>query len=154
MAIAIPASIRNNNPGAQYPGASSRKFGALRTNTIGGGHLIAQFPDKVSGAAALFDLLLRLYVGLSLKDALTKWSGGNGIESYIAIVSKRTGLKSTDKLSRAYRAQIASLRGKIEKLSSHLENGEKGALAKECKALSYTFQGIEGLVEPAQWQRT
>ena len=102
MAIAIPASIRNNNPGAQYPGASSRKFGAQKTNTISGGHLIAQFPDKVSGAAALFDLLLRLYVGLSLRDALKKWSGGNGIESYIAVVSKRTGLKSTDKLSRAY----------------------------------------------------
>ena len=81
MATAIPASIRNNNPGAQYPGASSRKFGALRTNTIGGGHLIAQFPDKVSGAAALFDLLLRLYVGLSLKDALTKWSGGKPINA-------------------------------------------------------------------------
>jgi uncharacterized protein (TIGR02594 family) len=102
MATAILASIRNNNPGAQYPGPSSRRFGALKTNTIGGGHLIAQFPDKVSGAAALFDLLLRLYVGLSLKDALTKWSGGKGVESYIALVSKRTGLKSTDKLSRTY----------------------------------------------------
>ena len=101
MATAIPASIRNNNPGAQYPGPSSRKFGALKTNTIGGGHLIAQFPDKVSGAAALFDLLLRLYVGLTLKAAITKWSGGNSAPEYVAAISKATGLKSTDKLTRA-----------------------------------------------------
>jgi uncharacterized protein (TIGR02594 family) len=97
----VPASIRNNNPGAQYPGPSSRKFGAIKTNTIGGGHLIAQFPDKVSGAAALFDLLIRLYVGLSLKDAITKWSGGSSAPEYVAAISKATGLKSTDKLSRA-----------------------------------------------------
>lgn len=101
MAPAIPASIRNNNPGAQYPGPSSRKFGAIKTNTIGGGHLIAQFPDKVSGAAALFDLLIRLYVGLTLRAAITKWSGGNSAPEYVAAVSKATGLKSADKLSRA-----------------------------------------------------
>jgi uncharacterized protein (TIGR02594 family) len=100
MAI-VPASIRNKNPGAMYPGASSRKFGALQTNVIGGGHLIAQFPDHVSGAAALFDLLARLYVGLTLKAAITKWSGGNSAPEYVAAISKATGLKSTDKLSRA-----------------------------------------------------
>lgn len=98
----VPASIRYRNAGAMYPGPSSRRFGAIETHTIGGGHSIAEFPDHVSGAAALFDLLRRRYVGLTLRDALTKWSGGNGIESYVAIVSKRTGLKATDKLSRAY----------------------------------------------------
>jgi hypothetical protein len=119
MAIAIPASIRNNNPGAQYPGASSRKFGALKTNTIGGGHLIAQFPDKVSGAAALFDLLIRLYVGLSLKDAITKWSGGNSAPEYIAAISKATGLKSTDKLSRAVLADQQKMIAFAKAMAKH-----------------------------------
>lgn len=59
-----PASIRYNNPGAQWPGQSSKKFGADGYATIGGGNQIAIFSDPVNGGAAQFDLLSRNYTGL------------------------------------------------------------------------------------------
>jgi hypothetical protein len=60
----IPASIRYNNPGAQYPGASASAFGSTGFGIIGGGHKIARFDDPESGAAAQFDLLNRRYAGM------------------------------------------------------------------------------------------
>lgn len=87
-----PASIRYNNPGAQYPGPSARKFGSTRTEIIGGGHKIAVFDDPVNGAAAQFDLLDRAYAGLTLQDAIRKWSGGNSSAAYAARLSKATGI--------------------------------------------------------------
>jgi uncharacterized protein (TIGR02594 family) len=98
----VPASIRNCNPGALYPGASSRKFGAFKTNIIGGGHQIAQFPDHVSGAAAMFDLLRRSYVGLTLEGILAKWSGGNSVGAYVVNVSLATGLAPKARVTRAF----------------------------------------------------
>ena len=62
-----PASIRYNNPGAQYPGPSARRFGSVGTEIIGGGHKIAVFDDPVKGAAAQFDLLNRGYAGMTLR---------------------------------------------------------------------------------------
>lgn len=88
----IPASIRTNNPGAMYPGPSAKKFGSTGTETIGGGHLIAVFPDKVSGAAAQFDLLRRSYTGKTLRGAITTWSGGNDVETYLNVIARDTGL--------------------------------------------------------------
>lgn len=87
-----PASIRNNNPGAMYPGPSATKFGSTAMHVIGGGHKIAEFPDAQSGAAAQFDLLDRNYAGMPVSQAITKWSGGNSSPSYIASVSKDLGL--------------------------------------------------------------
>lgn len=97
-----PASIRYNNPGAQYPGPSSRKFGATRTAIIGGGHKIAVFPDAIKGAAAHFDLLHRSYTGKTLGTAIKKWSGGNSVATYLAVVRKYTGLSPADMLTTAY----------------------------------------------------
>lgn len=86
--MAVPASIRNKNPGAQKAGPSSRKFGALKTHIIGGGHSIEQFPTHIHGAAAQFDLLDRLYSGMSVRQAITKWSGGNHVDSYLKVLQK------------------------------------------------------------------
>lgn len=98
----VPASIRNKNPGAQYPGKTARRFGALRTNTIGGGHLIAEFPDHVSGGAALFALLAQGYAGLTLRAAITKWSGGNHVSAYLETIKRRTGLPPDHTLSHEF----------------------------------------------------
>ncbi len=95
-----PASIRFNNPGAMYPGPSSQKFGATETRTIGGGHKIAVFPDAESGAAAQFDLLDRGYTGKSLKDAITKWSGGNDVPTYLGVIKRETGLNADTVLTK------------------------------------------------------
>lgn len=89
-----PASVRFNNPGAQYPGQSAQRFGTTGTETIGGGHKIAKFDSPVQGAAAQFDLLSRKYAGMPLAAAITKWSGGNSSPQYVAAISKATGLSS------------------------------------------------------------
>ncbi|WP_050031528.1 M15 family metallopeptidase [Bradyrhizobium sp. LTSP857] len=74
----IPASIRFNNPGAQYPAEWAKAFGMDGYAVIGGGHLIARFPDPVAGAAANMFLLNKSYVGMTIGAAGTKWTGGNG----------------------------------------------------------------------------
>lgn len=83
-----PASIRFNNPGAQYPGQSARKFGTTGTEIIGGGHKIAVFDDPVKGAAAQFDLLNRGYTNMTVADAIRKWSGGNFSQPYAQYLAK------------------------------------------------------------------
>ncbi len=100
--MSLPASIRNKNPGAMYPGPSSRKFGALRTNIIGGGHQIAEFPDHISGAAAQFDLLERRYTGITVRQAITKWSGGNHVESYLAVLKDHADIDPDIVMSKGF----------------------------------------------------
>lgn len=95
-----PAAVRFNNPGAQYPGPSATKFGAVGTEIIGGGHKIAVFPDAVSGAAAQFDLLATKYAGKSVRDAISQWSGGNSVDTYLAVVQRETGIKPNQTLTR------------------------------------------------------
>jgi hypothetical protein len=95
-----PASVRFNNPGAQYPGDIARRWGSTETRTIGGGHSIAVFPDALSGAAAQFDLLNSRYTGRTLADAIRSWSGNNSSEQYAAQVSQATGLAPDTVLTR------------------------------------------------------
>lgn len=92
MARMVPAAIRFNNPGAQYPGPSAKKFGSIGTEIIGGGHKIAVFDNPVDGAAAQFDLLDNGYAGMKLKDAIHKWSGGNSSPEYTNAIVKATGI--------------------------------------------------------------
>jgi hypothetical protein len=87
-----PASVRYFNPGGMYPGPSATLFGSPDYATIGGGHKIAIFPDPESGAAAQFDLLAKRYSGLPLRDAVSKWSGGNSSSAYLNHIVNRTGL--------------------------------------------------------------
>lgn len=74
------ASIRYNNPGAQYPSAQAAKFGQTGYGVLGDGHLIAAFPSPVNGAAANFDLLSRKYAGqgMTIGAVGKKWTGDNG----------------------------------------------------------------------------
>jgi uncharacterized protein (TIGR02594 family) len=74
---ASSANVRYNNPGAQYPSKAAEGFGQTGFGIIGGGHKIAQFPTPVHGAAANIDLLSRKYTGMTIGDAMRKWSGGS-----------------------------------------------------------------------------
>jgi hypothetical protein len=75
----LPASIRYNNPGAQYPAEWARAFGMDGQGVIGGGHLIAHFPDPVSGAAANMALLAKYAQrGWTVGHAGDEWTGRNG----------------------------------------------------------------------------
>lgn len=91
----IPASLRYNNPGAQWPGPSSRKFGAVGFVTLrdGQGNKIAVFDTFEQGAAAQFDLLYRKYAGKPLTRLLTIWSGGNHPAAYTRSVAGEMGIK-------------------------------------------------------------
>lgn len=98
MAI-VPASIRNKNPGAQYPGTSSKKFGSVSYETLtskDGVHKIATFPTHVHGVAAMFDLLERSYTGMTVQAAITKWCGGYYVNTYTKVLEDKAGVKSTD----------------------------------------------------------
>lgn len=96
-----PASIRYNNPGAMWPGPSSQKFGAVETVNLkdGQGNKIAVFPDAVSGAAAQFDLLATKYAGKTLSSAISTWSGGNSVKTYLDVIERETGVKPGTRLT-------------------------------------------------------
>ena len=98
----VPASIRNFNPGAQYPGASSKKFGSVTYETLtskDGVHKIATFPTHIHGAAAMFDLLERSYTGMTVQAAITKWCGGYYVNTYTKVLEDKVGVKPTDVLT-------------------------------------------------------
>jgi hypothetical protein len=95
----IPAAIRFNNSGAQYPGPISRRFGSPGHSVIGGGHLIARFDTPDTGAAAHFALLGSRYSGLTLEGAIKKWSGGNSNSAYTRFVSRSSGLQPSDRIT-------------------------------------------------------
>lgn len=87
-----PASIRTNNPGAQWYGPAAQAYGATGSIPLPGGNNAAQFPDPVSGAAAQFALLSHRYTNMPLSTAIAKWSGGNSSPAYAAFLGKQTGL--------------------------------------------------------------
>ena len=96
----IPANIRHNNPGATYPAGWMKKYGMDGVDTIGGGHLIANFPNAASGAAANFELMERQYAGKPLSYFIHKWSGGNSSGLYAAHVAKEVGISPNTVITR------------------------------------------------------
>lgn len=73
-----PASVRYNNPGAQYPSPQANAYGQTGYGVIGGGHLIARFPTPEHGAASNMSLLSKKYAGMTVGAAGAKWTGNNG----------------------------------------------------------------------------
>lgn len=100
----IPASIRNRNPGAQYPGKSAKKFGGKTYETLksqDGVHKIATFPSDIQGAAAMFDLLASSYCGMPVEKAIAKWCGAFYVSTYIKVLEEKGGVKRSDLLTKA-----------------------------------------------------
>ena len=100
----IPASIRNKNPGGQYPGKSSKKFGSTSYETLkskDGVHKIATFPTSIHGAAAQFDLLSRVYTGMTIEKAITKWCGNFYAPTYLKVLKDRADVTPETVLTRA-----------------------------------------------------
>lgn len=107
MSNRIPASIRNRNPGAQYPGPSAKKFGATGHEVLvsrDGRHLIATFPSHVQGAAAMFDLLASQEYAdgkRTVRDIVTKWCGGYYVGTYMRVMNEKAGVGPDTVLTRA-----------------------------------------------------
>jgi hypothetical protein len=74
----LPASIRYNNPGAQWPRAGDARFGAIGYGKLADGNLIERFPDPASGVAANLSLFATKYTGMRLGAAGARWTGGHG----------------------------------------------------------------------------
>jgi hypothetical protein len=97
-----PATIRNRNPGAIYPGPSAKRFGGLGAETLvseDGAHPIVKFPTMVHGAAAMFHNLFNAkdrrgyyYRGQPLGKAIETWCGKIRAQSYLALIKQLTGL--------------------------------------------------------------
>ena len=101
----IPASIRNRNPLAQYPGKSAKKFGSTTfelLNSKDGEHKIARFPTHEQGAAAGFHLLSTVYVGMTVEAAIKKWCGGYYVETYLDVLEKKAGVNRSQRLTKDF----------------------------------------------------
>lgn len=106
----IPASIRNKNSGAQYPGPSSKKFGSTTFETLlskDGEHRIATFPTHIHGAAAHFDLLNASYTGMTLEKAIERWCGGFYASIYLKVLKDRAKVEPDTVLTKAMLADHA-----------------------------------------------
>jgi hypothetical protein len=100
-----PASIRNKNPGAMYPGPSSKRFGSASFETLkskDGVHKIATFPTHQHGAAAMFDLLARKYTGRTVETAIKTWCGGYYVDTYCKVLEEKGGVPRTSMMDAAF----------------------------------------------------
>lgn len=141
------AAIRYNNPGAQWPGPSAKKFGMTHSVTLNDGqnNKIAVFPTMVHGAAAQFDLLNRRYTGMTLGRAIKKWSGGNNWRGYVAGVTKRTGIGSSTVITKEM-MQDPKFAITLTKAMSQHEANKKGVMSDQnwAQAHQYFMSGGKG----------
>lgn len=135
------ASVRFNNPGAMYPARWQSRFGGTDTGArIGGGHRIAMFPDRVSGAAALFALLDgRLYRDKTVAEALRIWTGGNSSSSYIRFMQDN-GI-DTQEIVRNYLANPEAAVG-LAVLMARWETGHAYPLSRSEWEEAYERAGV------------
>jgi hypothetical protein len=84
-----PVSIRAKNPGAQWPGPISKKFGSTEWWPCGGNNKIAVFSTFEQGGAATLYLWANKYSDMPLSAAIYKWSGQNSSKAYADFLHKR-----------------------------------------------------------------
>jgi len=102
MTNLIPASIRNNNPGAMEPGYASKRFGSTSFETLKWRdkkgkprvNRIATFSTPQHGAAGNYHLLgtSKHYVNRPISTAITTWCGGYSAGAYTKALEARAGL--------------------------------------------------------------
>lgn len=162
----LPASIRNRNPGAIYPGPSARRFGARATETLvsrDGRHQIASFSDATSGAAALFDNLChagpkggRYYRDKSIDAAIRTWCGGHHAEAYLRVIARRAGLARDTVLDLAFLrdpARVIPLARAMawQEAGQDFPLDEAGWQAAHARALAYMPEPPEPQPDGDEW---
>lgn len=97
----VPASIRNKNPGAMYPGEASKRYGSTTYETLrsnDGEHRCATFPTHEQGAAAMFWLLSQpRYANgqRTLEQIIKKWCGNYRTGSYLKLLESKAGVTAS-----------------------------------------------------------
>ena len=121
----LPVAVRTNNPGNQWMGASAKKFGALGYADVSARDQPAIFPDKVSGAAAMFDLLgSGGYAGKTVEQAIYKWAAGTN-PAYPKYIEETTGIPRGTVITRDFLSSPDGI--KLAKAMARYEAGtEKG----------------------------
>ena len=101
------ASVRNNNPGAQWPGTVATQYGSTGYQTLNDAqkNQIATFSNPIDGAAAAFGLMDQKYVGMTVGDAIARWSGNEDTPQkaadYVANVTKAIGVPANTVITSA-----------------------------------------------------
>jgi hypothetical protein len=109
----IPATIRNNNPGAIFPGPSAKRFGGAKEPEIlkvgAKTYPIVRFPTAIHGAAAMFHNLYNArdkrgyyYRGQNLGKAIETWCGKLEAQSYLSLIKSQTGMVAGHTLSEEF----------------------------------------------------
>lgn len=130
----IPATIRNNNPGAIYPGPSASRFGGMSSEVLvseDGRHPIVRFPTPVHGAAAMIHNLYNAkeskkkyyYRNQTLQVAISNWCGKIRAQSYLSLIRQLTGLVPGFVLSEAFLRDPDQLIPLLKAMARH-EAGE------------------------------
>jgi hypothetical protein len=98
------AALRANNPGAMWPGPVAKAFGCTKYEQLRDRqrNRIAVFDHPEDGAAAQFALLAtsKNYIGKTIQEAISVWSGGNYVSSYLVSIERGSGLKGSDRVTR------------------------------------------------------
>lgn len=121
------------------------KWGSTGTEALadglGQGNNIAHFPTAVQGAAAQFDLWNQHYTGMSLKAAITKWSGGNWSQQYADYLTQETGLAMSTPITSELLAGPQGL--KLMKYQARWEAGTPYPLTDDqwAQAQAMVFKG-------------
>lgn len=98
----LPVALRTNNPSNQWMGSSARLFGATRSANVSESDQPAVFPDKVTGAAAMFHLLgSGGYAGKTVEQAIYKWAAGTN-PAYPSFVEKTSGVSRNTVITRDF----------------------------------------------------
>lgn len=145
--MSVPASIRSNNPGAMWGKGNpiATKWGSTKTEALadglGQGNNIAHFPTPVQGAAAQFDLWNQHYTGMTLRAAITKWSGGNWSQPYADFLTRWTGLSMDTTITSAVLSGPQGL--KLMEYQARWEAGQSYPLteAQWAQAQDMVFHG-------------
>lgn len=152
----LPASIRYDNPGAMWGGKHAQRWGATDTiglhDGLGQGNNIAVFPTKTQGAAAQFDLWRRLYTGISLAEAVRRWSGGNSSTAYVAFLAKSSGIDLHENVTPALLASrrgLALMKAQAAWEAGRIKDGYPMSDAEWMAAQNMVFAGANPASPPA-----
>lgn len=139
-----PATERYNNPGGMYPASWQEKYGAVSNDDrIGGGHSIAGFATKEGGAAAQMSLLKegKYYRNESIRGAISTWSGGNNVDSYMTSLQNQ-GIDTSKNVSFYTSSKAGTI--KLAKAMSSHEKGGKYSLSDNGWSSAYDLGNSKG----------